>query len=91
MQDNMSDHELDELLDIPKPQSYSEFKQELKAEQSGMSREDIARLMDSQSETVFDPETAEKPKHNWVDRGLVMSCEGAGHPNHRHFKIRQRR
>ena len=28
--------------------------------------------------------------HKWVDRGLVMSCEGAGHPNHRHFKIGNR-
>lgn len=26
-------------------------------------------------------------KHRWIDRGLVMSCEGAGHPNHRSFKI----
>lgn len=28
-----------------------------------------------------------KPQeHRWVDRGLVMSCEGAGHPPHRAFK-----
>lgn len=43
------------------------------------------------AEAVFDPETAEKPTHNWVDRGEVMSCEGAGHANHRHFKVRARR
>lgn len=24
--------------------------------------------------------------HIWVDRGLVMSCEGAGHASHRTFK-----
>lgn len=28
-------------------------------------------------------------KHIWIDRGLVLSCENAGHPNHRHFKIRK--
>lgn len=43
------------------------------------------------AEAVFDPETAVPPEHKWVDRGLVMSCEGAGHPNHRHFKIKARR
>lgn len=26
-------------------------------------------------------------KHRWVDRGLVLSCEGAGHPNHQSFKL----
>jgi len=30
-------------------------------------------------------------KHVWVDRGEVMSCEGAGHPSHRHFKVRRSR
>ncbi len=25
--------------------------------------------------------------HRWVDRGAVMSCEGAGHTAHRTFKI----
>lgn len=43
------------------------------------------------AEAVFDPETAVPPEHKWVDRGLIMSCEGAGHANHRHFKIKARR
>ena len=30
-----------------------------------------------------------KQTHKWVDRGLVLSCEGAGHPNHRHYKMRK--
>jgi len=25
--------------------------------------------------------------HNFVRRGIVISCEGAGHPNHRHFLV----
>jgi hypothetical protein len=28
-------------------------------------------------------------KHIWVDRGAVMSCEGALHPNHRSFKMKK--
>jgi hypothetical protein len=34
----------------------------------------------------FDMDNPPVIKHFWVDRGLVMSCEGAGHPNHRVFK-----
>lgn len=25
--------------------------------------------------------------HNWVARGLKVSCEGAGHPHHSHFLL----
>lgn len=25
--------------------------------------------------------------HRWIDRGAVASCEGAGHPSHRVFKL----
>lgn len=53
--------------------------------------EDGETMYAPKAEGVFDPETAEKPTHNWVDRGEVMSCEGAGHANHRHFKVRARR
>lgn len=28
-------------------------------------------------------------KHIWVDRGEVLSCENAGHLNHRHFKFKR--
>lgn len=31
-----------------------------------------------------------KQKHNWVDRGTVMSCEGADHANHHAYKTRNR-
>jgi hypothetical protein len=36
----------------------------------------------------FDMDNPPKIDHHWVDRGLVMSCENAGHRNHRHFKVR---
>jgi hypothetical protein len=37
-------------------------------------------------EHVFDPMTAPKVLHKWVDRGLKLSCEGAGHPMHQAWK-----
>lgn len=77
-------------------QSYREFKQELKAAQKGLSREEIldrlTREKDehhpekSKFEDVFDPDTAQPIQHRWVDRGAVMTCEGAMHPSHRAFK-----
>lgn len=38
--------------------------------------------------TTVDIDNLKPIAHRWVDRGAVMSCEGAGHPNHRSFKIR---
>jgi hypothetical protein len=39
------------------------------------------------NEYEFDVEQLKQVKHNWVKRGIIMSCEFAGHPNHRHFLI----
>lgn len=33
----------------------------------------------------------EPQKHVWVERGDVISCEGAQHPSHRHFKVKKHR
>ena len=33
-------------------------------------------------------ELVDKPStHSWTDRGAVVTCEGAGHPPHRHYKV----
>ena len=37
-------------------------------------------------EHMFDPDTAPKQGHIWVDRGLKLSCEGAPHANHQAWK-----
>lgn len=37
-------------------------------------------------EYTFDMNNLTPQKHIWVDRGAVMSCEHAGHANHRSFK-----
>lgn len=54
-----------------------------------MSEEDRKALHDQlqeQYEHVFDMDDLPKVTHRWVDRGTILSCEGAGHPNHRHHK-----
>ena len=107
--DHIAEKELDAFLSsIPQPVSHDQLQAEIKSEQTGLSREDVARkaltgtlpigrgedgetIYAPRAEGVFDPETAVAPEHNWVDRGLVMSCEGAGHANHRHFKVKARR
>ena len=46
-------------------------------------------LAESQSKTTtIDIDNRKPIVHRWIDRGAVVSCEGAGHPNHRSFKIR---
>ena len=45
----------------------------------------------AESEYVVDVEKFKDIKHNWVKRGIVISCENAGHPNHRHFLVAESR
>lgn len=65
-----------------------EVKQESNApeQKPRVRREEIAARLSASSEYVFDPEKATPVKHNWIDRGLKMSCEGADHPFHQSFK-----
>lgn len=67
---------------------YKEFRDEVKAEQQGMTKEEVEDLMRKQSEYVADLDNIKPQKHRWVDRGQVMSCEGGDHPPHRAFKRR---
>lgn len=50
------------------------------------STEQVVEQLQQQYEHVFDPATAKPLLHNWVDRGLKLSCEGAGHPHHEAWK-----
>ena len=52
-------------------------------------RQQIHDELKEQYEYTFDLDNMKPQQHKWVDRGEVMSCEGAGHPNHRHFKFRK--
>lgn len=85
-------------LDIPEPQTYAEQQAEVRASQAGMTRGEVTQHLSQQRDEhdpskpkftdIFDPETATPQKHRWIDRGLKMSCEGAGHPMHQSWKIR---
>lgn len=50
------------------------------------SREEVVEELKQEHQHVFDPATAPAILHNWVDRGLKVSCEGAGHPHHEAYK-----
>lgn len=67
---------------------HDEKQAELAEKQAGKTRQQVVEELKQDAEHVFDPETAAPQKHNWVDRGLIMSCEGAGHPNHQTGKRR---
>lgn len=67
-------------------QSYKKFREELKAEQEDMSPDEIKEKLAKRSEYLLDLNNLQPQEHFWVDRGLVMSCEGAAHPNHRAYK-----
>lgn len=58
---------------------------EVKAAQEGMTKEEIQEQMEATSEFVIDLDNLPRQKHNFVQRGIVISCEGADHPTHRHF------
>jgi hypothetical protein len=66
-------------------ETYKEYLESLKTEQSGMTAEQIKEQMDKEAEYTFDLNSFPSVDHNWISRGAVISCEGAGHPNHRHF------
>lgn len=67
-------------------QTYKEQKAAIHDEQHSLSREEVADLMRKRSEYQADLDNMPHIEHRWIDRGKVMSCEGATHPNHRAFK-----
>ena len=74
--------------------SYKEQQEALEAEQSGLSKDEvIAMLKDARTESnktkyeqIPDLDSIPNQQHNWVDRGVVMSCEGGNHPYHQVYK-----
>lgn len=64
----------------------TDWKAEVKEEQKDMTSEEVKELMQKTSEFMLELDNLKPQEHRWIDRGLVMSCEGATHPNHRAFK-----
>lgn len=61
---------------------------EVLAETEGVDIKDAAQEWVKRSEHAIELDKLQPQVHRWVDRGAVMSCEHAGHPPHRSFKIR---
>lgn len=70
------------------PQTYKELKDEVKAEQSAMTPDEIRAKLQKESEYMVDLNNIPQQNHNWVDRGIVISCENGGHANHQVYKRR---
>lgn len=54
---------------------------------SELPKQDAVDLPEEQPTYELDIDTLPKQQHRWVDRGLKMSCEGAGHPMHQAWKL----
>jgi hypothetical protein len=59
-------------------ESYQELQDKLKA--SGQTKQDVINETGG-----IDLDNLPRQEHNWVRRGIKMSCEGAPHPHHSHF------
>lgn len=75
---------------------YEEQQKNIAEEQLGLSSAEVEQLLREKKDDtgkpmyqhIFNPDTAPKQEHRWVDRGLKMSCEGANHPYHQSWKKR---
>ena len=59
---------------------------EIKDQQAEMTYEEVANLMNRQSEYSLELDNLKPQHHNWVDRGLMMTCEGSSHAYHEAYK-----
>lgn len=69
---------------LPPVEPYEEYKARMAAELAGQTKEDVLATTDG-----VDIDNLPKQQHNWVRRGIKMSCEGARHPHHSHFLVRR--
>ena len=65
---------------------YDAYRETIKEEQADKPYEEIKEELAKKSEHIVELDRLVPQEHVWVDRGEVMSCEGAAHPNHRSFK-----
>lgn len=69
--------------------TYEQHQVELKVEQEGLSKDQVMEQMSGKHEFALDLDNLPKQQHNWVKRGIKMSCEGAMHPHHSHFLVKR--
>jgi hypothetical protein len=77
------------MEEVEKPQSYEEYREAIKEKQSNLTYEQIKQQMQARSDAIVELDNLPKQNHIWIDRGLKMTCEYAGHPWHETFKIRK--
>lgn len=70
-------------------QTYEQYRQQLIADQNSLTKDELLQKMNAENEVSIDLDNLPKQKHNFVKRGIVISCEGAGHPSHRHFLVKR--
>lgn len=69
-------------------EDYKEEREQIKKEQEDMSYDEIKERLSARNKFLLELDHMVPQEHIWVDRGGVMSCEGAAHPNHRAYKRR---
>ena len=82
----MSDLDTTEDLRPFEPETYKEQKARVKEEQSGMNYDQIKDSMQSRSQFILEMDRLPSQPHRWIDRGIKMTCENAGHRYHEAFK-----
>jgi len=65
--------------------TYKDQREKIKGQQNGQPKDRVMEWMQRKSDYQLDLDNMHQ-EHVWVDRGAVMSCEGATHPNHRSYK-----
>lgn len=68
--------------------TYKEYRAKLQSEQSGKTKDEVLDEMKRTSEWVADLDNLPVQEHRWIDRGVIMSCEGGSHPHHQTSKRR---
>jgi hypothetical protein len=66
-----------------------DYKAKLQEENYGDSRRVVEEELEMMNEYELDLNNLPKVEHNWIIRGDIASCEGAGHPYHRHFLVKR--
>ncbi len=66
----------------PASESFKDFKDRLNIEQAGKTKQMVLQEHGGIDLDVYD--NLPQQLHKWVERGAILSCEGANHPSHRH-------
>ena len=56
--------------------------------QSDKTQEELLAEAKRKNDVVFELDNQKPVLHNWIDRGLKLSCEDAGHPQHEVWRKR---